>query len=205
MLLNVLDGVLETPGRILIMTSNHPERLDPALLRPGRIDSIVHFTKCSADDIIEMIEKICDDMTVDREMLKAVGLPEYVWTPAQVSQAIFDNVEHGLDAVVRCLMTPPVEEPEDGEQEPDEPRDDACDDRGGMAHAPTDDAKNTAQRPSTAKPAGANTTTACAGGDVNAFAAEHVSAAAAGEDGCITGVPVSRRRGTQALTGQLWE
>ena len=37
-LLNVLDGVVDTPERILIMTTNHPERLDPALIRPGRID-----------------------------------------------------------------------------------------------------------------------------------------------------------------------
>jgi SpoVK/Ycf46/Vps4 family AAA+-type ATPase len=37
-ILNLLDGILETPGRILICTSNHPETLDPALIRPGRID-----------------------------------------------------------------------------------------------------------------------------------------------------------------------
>ena len=37
-LLNILDGVVDTPERIVIMTSNHPEKLDPALIRPGRID-----------------------------------------------------------------------------------------------------------------------------------------------------------------------
>jgi ATP-dependent 26S proteasome regulatory subunit len=37
-LLNVLDGVVDTPNRILVMTTNHPEKLDPALIRPGRID-----------------------------------------------------------------------------------------------------------------------------------------------------------------------
>ncbi|KAF0691357.1 hypothetical protein As57867_017338, partial [Aphanomyces stellatus] len=36
-LLNVLDGVVDSPGRILIMTTNHPEKLDPALIRPGRV------------------------------------------------------------------------------------------------------------------------------------------------------------------------
>ena len=34
----MLDGVVDSPGRILIMTSNHPEKLDPALIRPGRVD-----------------------------------------------------------------------------------------------------------------------------------------------------------------------
>jgi len=37
-LLNALDGVATADERILIMTTNHRERLDPALLRPGRID-----------------------------------------------------------------------------------------------------------------------------------------------------------------------
>jgi hypothetical protein len=36
--LNVLDGVVDTPGRIVIMTTNHPEILDPALIRPCRVD-----------------------------------------------------------------------------------------------------------------------------------------------------------------------
>lgn len=42
-LLNVLDGVVDTPNRILVMTTNHPEKLDPALIRPGRIDKILYL------------------------------------------------------------------------------------------------------------------------------------------------------------------
>lgn len=37
-ILNVIDGVIETPDRIIIITSNHYNKLDPALVRPGRID-----------------------------------------------------------------------------------------------------------------------------------------------------------------------
>jgi len=38
-LLNALDGIAASDrGRILLMTTNHPERLDPALVRPGRVD-----------------------------------------------------------------------------------------------------------------------------------------------------------------------
>lgn len=40
-LLNALDGVTTPDGRILIMTTNFPEKLDPALVRPGRAD--VHY------------------------------------------------------------------------------------------------------------------------------------------------------------------
>jgi chaperone BCS1 len=37
-LLNVLDGVGSQEGRVLIMTTNHAERLDAALIRLGRVD-----------------------------------------------------------------------------------------------------------------------------------------------------------------------
>ncbi|EKD21176.1 bcs1-like protein [Drepanopeziza brunnea f. sp. 'multigermtubi' MB_m1] len=37
-LLNILDGVASQGGRILIMTTNHIDKLDEALIRPGRVD-----------------------------------------------------------------------------------------------------------------------------------------------------------------------
>lgn len=42
-LLNVLDGVASQEGRVLIMTTNHVEKLDEALIRPGRVDIKVEF------------------------------------------------------------------------------------------------------------------------------------------------------------------
>jgi chaperone BCS1 len=37
-LLNALDGVASSEERIIFMTTNHFSRLDPALVRPGRVD-----------------------------------------------------------------------------------------------------------------------------------------------------------------------
>ncbi|KAJ3025570.1 hypothetical protein HDV00_012620, partial [Rhizophlyctis rosea] len=42
-LLNAIDGVAAQEGRIVCMTTNHLEKLDPALIRPGRIDLQIHF------------------------------------------------------------------------------------------------------------------------------------------------------------------
>lgn len=36
--MNALDGVASAEECITFMTTNHPERLDPALMRPGRVD-----------------------------------------------------------------------------------------------------------------------------------------------------------------------
>ncbi|KAH7326897.1 P-loop containing nucleoside triphosphate hydrolase protein [Rhizoctonia solani] len=46
-LLNCLDGVAAAEGRLLFATTNHIERLDPALSRPGRMDVWVDFKNAS--------------------------------------------------------------------------------------------------------------------------------------------------------------
>jgi chaperone BCS1 len=48
-LLNILDGVASQEGRVLIMTTNHIEKLDKALIRPGRVDMIVKFGRADRD------------------------------------------------------------------------------------------------------------------------------------------------------------
>lgn len=54
--LNILDGLNECSGRIIIMTTNKIDHLDKALIRPGRIDIKINFTKCSCYDIYMMIK-----------------------------------------------------------------------------------------------------------------------------------------------------
>merc|ERR1712008_508509 len=55
-ILNVLDGVIDTPGRMLIITTNHPEMLDPALIRPGRIDKTLMLGYMAYEDVVSMVE-----------------------------------------------------------------------------------------------------------------------------------------------------
>jgi len=54
-LLNVLDGVVDTPDRIVIMTTNHPEKLDAALIRPGRIDKKIYLGYLTYENALQMI------------------------------------------------------------------------------------------------------------------------------------------------------
>lgn len=53
-LLNAIDGVMSQEGHLLFMTTNHIDRLDPALIRPGRID--VRIETGPVD--VEMAERI---------------------------------------------------------------------------------------------------------------------------------------------------
>lgn len=56
-LLNVLDGVASSEERLLFMTTNHIERLDPALIRPGRVDVVHLIGNATAYQIRAMFAK----------------------------------------------------------------------------------------------------------------------------------------------------
>lgn len=63
-LLNAIDGVCASEGRIVFMTTNHMGRLDPALIRPGRIDLRVRMGNGCAEQIDLMLRRFyndCDD------------------------------------------------------------------------------------------------------------------------------------------------
>jgi chaperone BCS1 len=53
-ILNGLDGITTSEHQIVIMTTNHIEHLDPALIRPGRVDYIMKFEHAVKEQIIEM-------------------------------------------------------------------------------------------------------------------------------------------------------
>ncbi len=55
-LLNVLDGLGSRLGQIVIMTTNHPDRLDPALIRPGRVDRRLEFGYATRGTAARMFE-----------------------------------------------------------------------------------------------------------------------------------------------------
>ncbi|OAA61162.1 bcs1-like protein [Niveomyces insectorum RCEF 264] len=57
-LLNILDGVASQEGRILIMTTNHIEKLDKALIRPGRVDMMVKFDRADRDMVEALFKSI---------------------------------------------------------------------------------------------------------------------------------------------------
>jgi len=64
-LLNILDGLNETNGRIIIMTTNKPEVLDKALIRPGRIDNIINFTNATIDDITNTLKHFYNEKIIN--------------------------------------------------------------------------------------------------------------------------------------------
>lgn len=94
-LLNLLDGTLEASGRILAISSNFPERIDRALIRPGRIDMIIHFKKCNRQILQEMVTSFYD-ITTDDWTTEDL---DYKWSPAEINQILFRNFGSYVDAI----------------------------------------------------------------------------------------------------------
>jgi hypothetical protein len=67
-LINIMDGVLTKSGTIIFITTNHPEQLDNALLRPGRIDMILQINLPKKDEIeklfIDLMSRYFDKETI---------------------------------------------------------------------------------------------------------------------------------------------
>lgn len=71
-LLNCLDGITYPYGSICIFTSNFPDKLDPALTRPGRIDLKIELGKSSLQEI-----QLAYKLVLDKEINISELPPEF--------------------------------------------------------------------------------------------------------------------------------
>tara|TARA_Y100000022_G_scaffold197528_1_gene206212 strand:+ start:482 stop:1930 length:1449 start_codon:yes stop_codon:yes gene_type:complete len=78
-ILNIIDGINETPGRILIISSNHYDKLDPALVRPGRIDHHIILENASGETIREIYYNYFNKLLSEKIKLKT-----NTYSPAQL-------------------------------------------------------------------------------------------------------------------------
>ncbi len=87
-ILNIIDGIRETPGRILIITSNNYNSLDPALIRPGRIDMTLEMKNASIDVIKEMYNHYYNDIIPEEVESE---LKDYIISPAKIINLRLEN------------------------------------------------------------------------------------------------------------------
>ncbi|KAK8097686.1 putative BCS1 protein precursor [Apiospora kogelbergensis] len=124
-LLNALDGLMAGEDRIAFLTTNHIELLDPALIRPGRVDMMVRIGEATSYQAAALWDKFYGDVDTDgkgRERflarLEGLGLfaepKEGEATPIRTStaaiQGLFlfhkDDME-GAIATADALVMPP--------------------------------------------------------------------------------------------------
>jgi DNA replication protein DnaC len=80
-ILNLWDGINETSGRILIISSNHYDKLDPALIRPGRIDIPLELGNASHETISQIYYNYYGKKINQKTLNK---IKEYKYSPAAI-------------------------------------------------------------------------------------------------------------------------
>jgi chaperone BCS1 len=73
--LNALDGIVELDGVLVIITTNHIEKMDPALLRGGRMDIKIEIGHSSRPEIINYLMGFYPNFTGTFDALKEGNLP----------------------------------------------------------------------------------------------------------------------------------
>jgi len=74
-LLNAIDGVASHEGRVLIMTTNKPESLDEALIRPGRVDMQVGFGNATRQQALELFIRMYEAESKPMSIAAPKGTP----------------------------------------------------------------------------------------------------------------------------------
>lgn len=95
-ILNVLDGIVELNDIIIIITTNHVEKLDPALIRPGRITHHIEYKNITNEMAHRMMQSYYQN---------SVDIPNYIITPAKLEALCktYDDFEEFKDELDKLL------------------------------------------------------------------------------------------------------
>ncbi|KAL8556106.1 hypothetical protein ACS0TY_003785 [Phlomoides rotata] len=106
-LLNFIDGLWSSIGdeRIIIFTTNHKEKLDPALLRPGRMDVHIHMSYCTPCGLRMLVRNYLDitEHPLVNEAEELISSTKV--TPAEVGEQLLksDDPLSALQGLVKFL------------------------------------------------------------------------------------------------------
>jgi chaperone BCS1 len=84
-----MDGFLSKEGRIIILTANHPEKINSVIIRPGRIDYSYQLGPCDRSQISRLYQMVFDQ-PCSEELLNRI-IPEK-HMPAEILGHLTQNV-----------------------------------------------------------------------------------------------------------------
>jgi SpoVK/Ycf46/Vps4 family AAA+-type ATPase len=105
-ILTIMDGLVETSGRIIICTANDPSKISEPFKRPGRLDEHIEFTKCTRSMIVQLLELFyCT--TLSEEQAAKINNTEndiqFKYSPAEINKFCFNNLTN-VDDVINQIM-----------------------------------------------------------------------------------------------------
>jgi mitochondrial chaperone BCS1 len=102
-LLNVIDGVTSAEGRLLILTTNYIEKLDNALLRPGRVDQKIELGFADHEVLTKLFRIVFEPLNDDTDATQvksgednlatdfASRVPGMEFSPAEIMSFLLEN------------------------------------------------------------------------------------------------------------------
>ena len=100
-LLNAIDGVAAGEGRILFATTNHPERLDAALVRPGRIDRQIEIGLADREQCRTIFQRFFPEADEHLAAQFAAAIPEEQLAMAAVQAYLIRYADSAEEAAER--------------------------------------------------------------------------------------------------------
>ncbi len=95
-LLNALDGLSSAHKQIIFMTTNHRDKLDPALVRPGRCDMQKEFKNADTSQKIRMFERFFPDSNLAPEFAEVANGDNSMATLQQHMMQYRNSAEQAL-------------------------------------------------------------------------------------------------------------
>jgi hypothetical protein len=89
--LEAIDGMIESDGRICIFTTNYPDRLDKALIRPGRIDLVLEIKNMRSIDVFDMYKLWFNDVIPKNVFDK---MKDYQFSQAEIGKLFSEHHDH---------------------------------------------------------------------------------------------------------------
>lgn len=105
-LLNALDGVSSADGRVVFMTTNHVERLDPALIRPGRADLRLELTAPTSEQALRLFCRFFPEATPEQQDEFVRRLPHTSMASLQTHFLVHESPDASIAHLLQAYVPP---------------------------------------------------------------------------------------------------
>ena len=104
--INALDGVASHEGSVVFLTTNHPQLIDEAAIRSGRVDFRMELGLCDSDQLQRMYLKFFDDAAAAARFADSLAAGR--WSPAQVQERLLKATSP--EEAIALFAEPPLAE-----------------------------------------------------------------------------------------------